>query len=297
MSCIFFNQFILHKKDTSPPSSQKLIDLEETFEQGGELYRFSKVAVAGDGRPPSQIWNYLYDEEVMENWDGSPKHIEWGPTGTTRGTASDKTGPQDAHSGNYFLYTEASAWEARLGSGTAGWGAGKLYKLQSDKFKIDSGLTSRFTFYYHMFGQHISRDYEKTGPGHLCVTILKDNGTSVGELSPECVFLKESQQQSTMASAWKKGEVNLNNSIMIYTEEGEADPFDVNGQNFLTWVGQSYIRIIISLKVGGSWKSDIAIDSLKLENIEHDGNSSEGRWLPAGARLVKASSGGGNLIS
>ncbi len=298
MSCIFFNQFILHKKDTSPPSSQKLIDLEENFEQGGELHRFSKVAVAGDGRPPSQIWNYLYDEELIDYWreklgQTSFPHIEWGPTSSRRGTASDYTGPQDAHSGNYFLYTEASAFGAGgLGSGTAGYGAGTLYKLQSDKFKIDSGLTSRFTFYYHMFGKHISWDYKETGPGHLCVTILKDNGVGGGELSPECVFLKESEQQSSMESPWREGVVNLNNNIMMYTEEGKAKFFDVNGTNFLTWVGQSYIRIIISLKVGGSWQSDIAIDSLKLENIEHDGNSSEERWLPAGARLEKASSGG-----
>ena len=296
MSCIFFNQFILHKKDTSPPSSQKLIDLEETFEEGGKDHEFSRQFDALEER--IQIWNYLYDMEVMENWDGDPKHIEWGPTSTrsSRATASNYTGPKDAHTGSYFVYTEASASGPSMGAPGAGSGAGRLYKLQSDKFKIDNSSEkldlSHFTFYYHMYGRSIDDTYWADGlPGHLCVKILKDDGAGGGELSPECVFLKESQQQSSMAQAWKEGTVPLNNNIKTYEKEGEEGPFVVDGKDFQTWVGQSFIRIIISLKAGGSWRSDISIDSLGLENIEHDGKSSDDRWLQPGTIYGKVEEG------
>ena len=297
MSCIFFNQFILHKKDTSPPSSQKLIDLEETFEEGGKDHEFSRQFDALEER--IQIWNYLYDMEVIQNWslDGDPKHIEWGPTSTrsSRATASNYTGPKDAHTGSYFVYTEASASGPSMGAPGAGHGAGRLYKLQSDKFKIDNSSKnmdlSHFTFYYHMYGSGIDDDHLGTGPGHLCVKILKDDGEGGGELSPECVFLKESQQQSKMSSAWREGTVPLNNNIMTYDGEDNEGPFVVDGKDFRTWVGQSFIRIIISLKAGGSWRSDIAIDSLKLENIEHDGKSSDGRWIREGAEYIKREEG------
>ena len=295
MSCIFFNQFILHKKDTSPPSSQKLIDLEETFEEWGKDHEFSRQFDALEER--IQIWNYLYDMEVMENWDGDPKHIEWGPTSTrsSRATASGSTGPKDAHTGSYFVYTEASAAGPSMGAPGAGSGAGRLYKLQSDKFKIDNSSEkldlSHFTFYYHMYGRSIDEEYWKDGlPGHLCVKILNDDGEGGGELSPQCVFLKESQQQSSMASAWREGTVPLNNNIMTY-DGVDQGPFVVDGKDFRTWVGQSFIRIIISLKAGGSWRSDIAIDSLKLENIEHDGKSSDGRWIREGAEYIKREEG------
>ena len=297
MSCIFFNQFILHKKDTSPPSSQKLIDLEETFEEGGKDHEFSRQFDALEER--IQIWNYLYDMEVIQNWslDGDPKHIEWGPTSTrsSRATASGSTGPKDAHTGSYFVYTEASTSRPSMGAPGAGSGVGRLYKLQSDKFKIDNSSKnmdlSHFTFYYHMYGSGIDDDHLGTGPGHLCVKILKDDGEGGGELSPECVFLKESQQQSSMASAWREGTVPLNNNIMTYDGEDNEGPFVVDGKDFRTWVGQSFIRIIISLKAGGSWRSDIAIDSLKLENIEHDGKSSDGRWIREGAEYIKREEG------
>ena len=287
MSCIFFNQFILHKKDTSPPSSQKLIDLEETFEEGGKDHEFSRQFDALEER--IQIWNYLYDMEVIQNWslDGDPKHIEWGPTSTrsSRATASGSTGPKDAHTGSYFVYTEASTSRPSMGAPGAGSGVGRLYKLQSDKFKIDNSSKnmdlSHFTFYYHMYGSGIDDDHLGTGPGHLCVKILKDDGEGGGELSPECVFLKESQQQSKMSSAWREGTVPLNNNIMTY-DGVDQGPFVVDGKDFRTWVGQSFIRIIISLKAGGDWRSDIAIDSLGLENIEHDGKSSDDRWLQPG---------------
>ena len=287
MSCIFFNQFILHKKDTSPPSSQKLIDLEETFEEGGKDHEFSRQFDALEER--IQIWNYLYDMEVIQNWslDGDPKHIEWGPTSTrsSRATASNYTGPKDAHTGSYFVYTEASTSRPSMGAPGAGSGVGRLYKLQSDKFKIDNSSKnmdlSHFTFYYHMYGSGIDDDHLGTGPGHLCVKILKDDGEGGGELSPQCVFLKESQQQSSMASAWREGTVPLNNNIMTY-DGVDQGPFVVDGKDFRTWVGQSFIRIIISLKAGGDWRSDIAIDSLGLENIEHDGKSSDDRWLQPG---------------
>ena len=297
MSCIFFNQFILHKKDTSPPSSQKLIDLEETFEEGGKDHEFSRQFDALEER--IQIWNYLYDMEVIQNWslDGDPKHIEWGPTSTrsSRATASGSTGPKDAHTGSYFVYTEASASGPSMGAPGAGHGAGRLYKLQSDKFKIDNSSKnmdlSHFTFYYHMYGSAIDDRYWWDDlPGHLCVKILKDDGEGGGELSPQCVFLKESQQQSSMASAWREGTVPLNNNIMTY-DGVDQGPFVVDGKDFRTWVGQSFIRIIISLKAGGSWRSDIAIDSLKLENIEHDGKSSDGRWIREGAEYIKREEG------
>ena len=289
MSCIFFNQFILHKKDTSPPSSQKLIDLEETFEEGGKDHEFSRQFDALEER--IQIWNYLYDMEVIQNWslDGDPKHIEWGPTSTSskKATLSNYTGPKDAHTGSYFVYTEASASGPSMGAPGAGHGAGRLYKLQSDKFKIDNSSKnmdlSHFTFYYHMYGSAIDDRYWWDDlPGHLCVKILKDDGEGGGELSPQCVFLKESQQQSSMASAWREGTVPLNNNIMTYDGEDNEGPFVVDGKDFRTWVGQSFIRIIISLKAGGDWRSDIAIDSLGLENIEHDGKSSDDRWLQPG---------------
>ena len=231
MSCIFFNQFILHKKDTSPPSSQKLIDLEETFEEGGKDHEFSRQFAALEER--IQIWNYLYDMEVIQNWslDGDPKHIEWGPTSTrsSRATASGSTGPKDAHTGSYFVYTEASASGPSMGAPGAGSGVGRLYKLQSDKFKIDNSSKnmdlSHFTFYYHMYGSGIDDDHLGTGPGHLCVKILKDDGEGGGELSPECVFLKESQQQCKMSSAWREGTVPLNNNIMTYDGEDNEGPF------------------------------------------------------------------------
>ena len=289
MSCIFFNQFILHKKDTSPPSSQKLIDLEETFEEGGKDHEFSRQFDALEER--IQIWNYLYDMEVIQNWslDGDPKHIEWGPTSTSskKATLSNYTGPKDAHTGSYFVYTEASTSRPSMGAPGAGSGAGRLYKLQSDKFKIDNSSKnmdlSHFTFYYHMYGSAIDDRYWWDDlPGHLCVKILKDDGEGGGELSPQCVFLKESQQQSSMASAWREGTVPLNNNIMTYDGEDNEGPFVVDGKDFRTWVGQSFIRIIISLKAGGDWRSDIAIDSLGLENIEHDGKSSDDRWLQPG---------------
>ena len=296
MSCIFLNPFILHKKDTPPPPPpQKLINLVETFEEGGEVHEFSKQF--DDLEEKIQIWNYLYDMEVMENWDGDPKHIEWGPTSTrsSRATASGSTGPKDAHTGSYFVYTEASASGPSMGAPGAGSGAGRLYKLQSDKFKIDNSSEkldlSHFTFYYHMYGRSIDEEYWKDGlPGHLCVKILKDDGAGGGELSPQCVFLKESQQQSSMASAWREGTVPLNNNIMTY-DGVDQGPFVVDGKDFRTWVGQSFIRIIISLKAGGSWRSDIAIDSLKLENIEHDGKSSDGRWIREGAEYIKREEG------
>ena len=297
MSCIFFNQFILHKKDTSPPSSQKLIDLEETFEEGGKDHEFSRQFDALEER--IQIWNYLYDAEVFDNWkySGDPKHIEWGPTSTSskKATLSSYTGPKDAHTGSYFVYTEASTSRPSMGAPGAGSGVGRLYKLQSDKFKIDNSSKnmdlSHFTFYYHMYGSGIDDDHLGTGPGHLCVKILKDDGEGGGELSPECVFLKESQQQSSMASAWREGTVPLNNNIMTYDGEDNEGPFVVDGKDFRTWVGQSFIRIIISLKAGGDWRSDIAIDSLGLENIEHDGKSSDGRWIREGAEYIKREEG------
>ena len=299
MSCIFFNQFILHKKDTGGGgggAGQKLINLEETFEEGGKDHEFSRQFAALEER--IQIWNYLYDMEVIQNWslDGDPKHIEWGPTSTrsSRATASGSTGPKDAHTGSYFVYTEASTSRPSMGAPGAGSGVGRLYKLQSDKFKIDNSSKnmdlSHFTFYYHMYGSGIDDDHLGTGPGHLCVKILKDDGEGGGELSPECVFLKESQQQSKMSSAWREGTVPLNNNIMTY-DGVDQGPFVVDGKDFRTWVGQSFIRIIISLKAGGDWRSDIAIDSLKLENIEHDGKSSDGRWIREGAEYIKREEG------
>ena len=300
MSCIFFNQFILHKKDTGGGgggAGQKLINLEETFEEGGKDHEFSRQFAALEER--IQIWNYLYDAEVFDNWkySGDPKHIEWGPTSTSskKATLSSYTGPKDAHTGSYFVYTEASTSRPSMGAPGAGHGAGRLYKLQSDKFKIDNSSKnmdlSHFTFYYHMYGRSIDEEYWKDGlPGHLCVKILKDDGEGGGELSPQCVFLKESQQQSSMASAWREGTVPLNNNIMTY-DGVDQGPFVVDGKDFRTWVGQSFIRIIISLKAGGSWRSDIAIDSLKLENIEHDGKSSDGRWIREGAEYIKREEG------
>ena len=300
MSCIFFNQFILHKKDTPPPS-QKLINLEETFEEGGAVHEFSKEFDALEEK--IQIWNYLYDMEVMENWNGDMKHIEWGPTSTRsdRATASGYTGPKDAHTGDYFLYTEGSTFRPSMGvSPTSGYGYGKLYKLQSDIFKIDNSSEnldlSHFTFYYHMYGSHISRKQDGEG-GHLCVKILKDNGQGGGELSPECVFLKESQQQTSMSKAWKEGTVPLNNNIKTYEEEDEETPFVVDGKDFLTWVGQSSIRIIISVRTGRGYRNDIAIDSLGLENIEHDGKTSDNRWLQPGTTYEKVEDDEGGYAS
>jgi len=298
MSCIFLNPFILHKKDTPPPPpppSQKLINLEETFEEGGAAHEFSRQFDALEEK--IQIWNYLYDMEVIQNWslDGDPKHIEWGPTSTrdTRATLSNYTGPKDAHTGSYFVYTEASASGPSMGAPGAGHGSGRLYKLQSDKFKIDNSSKnmdlSHFTFYYHMYGSAIDDRYWWDDlPGHLCVKIIKDDGEGGGELSPQCVFLKESQQQSSMAADWREGTVPLNNNIMTYDGEDNEGPFVVDGKDFQTWVGQSFIRIIISLKAGGSWRSDIAIDSLGLENIEHDGKTSDNRWLQPGTTYGKA---------
>ena len=80
---------------------------------------------------PGGFWNGSANDSFGEGW-----RIKSGSTGS-----SFCTGPDGSYSGLYYAYTETSS-----GAGSS------TFILESDGF---SGDVTEFSFYYHMYGQHI----------------------------------------------------------------------------------------------------------------------------------------------
>ena len=116
----------------------------------------------------STVSSYPYTEGFEAGWGDwfnlLDDDLDW--TRTSGSTPSRNTGPSGAHSGSYYIYTEASSPNY----------PNKIALLESPCFDLSNTNDAQLTFWYHMYG---------TSMGTLNVEVSEDcqNWTNVWSLS------------------------------------------------------------------------------------------------------------------
>ena len=130
----------------------------------------------------STVTSYPYAEGFESGWGGwvnvSGDDMDW--TRDSGSTPSSSTGPSGAHSGSYYLYTEASSPNY----------PNKTALLESPCLDLSSMEGAELTFWYHMYGSAM---------GSLSV-----------EVSEDCKdWTTEWSQSGDQGNGWHQARVNL----------------------------------------------------------------------------------------
>jgi hypothetical protein len=142
---------------------------------------------------------------------------------------STSTGPDNAHSGSIYVFTEASSRN------------NKYYTLQRSFTADQSRVISKLSLYYHMYGSNMgslsvyaSGSYANSG-GWVQLDITRD-----ADGSPATASTISGQQHSAEDEAYKRAEVDLE-----------------------TYSGTAFSLRIVGL-TGGGYPSDLAIDAIEF---------------------------------
>jgi hypothetical protein len=100
-------------------------------------------------------------------------------------TPSGNTGPSNANSGSWYMFTEASTPNAN-----------SVFNLDSPCFNLSSATSALFSFYYHMYGANM---------GTLNLQISTDSGASFS--AP--IWSQTGQDQTSSNQAWEQVNINL----------------------------------------------------------------------------------------
>ena len=148
--------------------------------------------------------------------------IDW--TVNSGGTASTNTGPSGAASGTYYIYTEASSFEAPAGS------PNKTALLTSPCIDFTGYQNAQMTLDYHMYGSDI---------GTLSVEVSQDFGATYSLL-----FSLNGQQpgQNSNGSAW----LTSSPSIDLSAYDGDT------------------ILIRLNVLTGADFNGDISVDNINI---------------------------------
>ena len=119
-------------------------------------------------------------ESGVDGWtQDSGDSLDW--TRDAGGTPSSSTGPSDAYSGSFYMYTEAS-----------GGNDNKTANFESPSFDLTGVFNPEFSFYYNMYGRNM---------GSLYVDISTDGGVTY----PTNLW----QKSDDLGVAWYQETINL----------------------------------------------------------------------------------------
>jgi hypothetical protein len=174
----------------------------------------------------STISSFPYTQSFENTFGGwtqsSADDFDW--TNLNSAPPSSGTGPNAAHDGSWFVYTESSS--PNYPSRTA--------ILESPCFNLTTAIAAQFSFWYHMYGSSM---------GDLYIELSTDNGTTY----PYLLQTISGQQQGSDTSAWLQSNLNLvsyiGNTVKIRFR-------GVTGSNFRSDIAVDLVSMTATLAVG-----------------------------------------------
>lgn len=155
----------------------------------GEILYFN-VSGGCSGSCSSIVSSFPYNEG-FESGIGLWTQITTDDFNWTRnqnGTPTNNTGPSNANSGNWYLYTEANNNHNSTGD------------LISPCFDLSLATSANFSFYYHMYGN---------STGSIIVNASTDNGNTFSDN----LFSISNQQQTSSSSNWTQVNIDLSSYL------------------------------------------------------------------------------------
>ena len=181
------------------------------------------------GACTTTVVSYPYSESFESGFglwsqaiNGVEDDFNWSRTNTS--TPSSGTGPNAAHDGSYYIFTEASG------------NTNDTAQLISPCFDLTGASNPRFTFFHHMYGVVTSGSTTTNYMGDLTVEISTDNGLSYSSV----LFTQSGFVQNNSNSSFIPISIDLS-----------------------SYVGQT-IKIRIQGDMSNDSRSDMAIDLVTL---------------------------------
>ncbi len=136
----------------------------------------------------STISTFPYSESFENTFGGwtqsSGDNFDW--TNLNYAPPSSGTGPNAAHNGSWFVYTESSSPNS----------PSRTAILESPCFNLTAASAAQFSFWYHMYGADM---------GVLFIELSTNNGTSY----PNLLQTISGQQHTSATQAWTQVNINL----------------------------------------------------------------------------------------
>ncbi|MFK7781827.1 choice-of-anchor D domain-containing protein [Psychroserpens sp.] len=175
------------------------------------------------------VSSYPYSESFesgfgswLQDLNGVTDDFDWSRTNTS--TPSGGTGPNAAHDGSYYIFTEASG------------NLNDTAQLVSPCFDLTGATNPRLTFFYHMYGSVTSGGTTTNYMGDLTVEISTDNGLSYSSV----LF-----------------------SQIGYTQTNSNSSFIPISVDLSSYIGQT-VKIRLKGDMSNDSRSDIAIDLVTI---------------------------------
>lgn len=181
------------------------------------------------GACATTIVSYPYSESFesglglwTQDINGVDDDFDWTRTNTS--TPTGGTGPNQAHDGNFYLFTEATG------------NTNSTAQLVSPCFDLTGVTNPRFTFFYHMHGSTTSGSTTTNYMGNLTIQISTDKGLSY----PGTLYIKSQHTQKSSNGSFIPVSIDLS-----------------------SYIGQT-VKIRIKGDILGDARSDMAIDLITL---------------------------------